>query len=125
MSKIEEFLRTDHDNARVALDWLAEVDPALRDVIEQPEALYETALRAFGQVAADDAEQRVIRDVAGTIGLTPGQLEQALSEPLKDEGPDREAIQPAKLAWDRRWSRRARGFLVSQLGKDYMFAITD
>jgi len=126
MSEIQLLLEADSKNVEATKQLYADYHPYLTEALDEAAALFKTLSRAYGQKAKDDADSKMLNDLADRYGISGAdELRSLIESPPPND--------PAKLDFlsefnelEHRWmSRRVRGMLLLLSFRCYMFAATD
>jgi len=122
MSEIEALLKADENNSRQTKRLFNDFDPELYDSFDDLANIFQALTRSFGCGASDGEDLNEINEIAQKEGLD----EVSIIEILKKSGPvdDDQSSELYKIVYSY-YSRRARGLLILQTFRSFMYASTD
>ena len=123
--ELDKLISIDEQNLGTTLRWMSAQGPEYRTAVDDAADLYSTLARAYSQGARNDEDQRAHQEAAERLGLTDEEIARLVDSPGDASPAQLPHITAIQEAQHRMWSRYIRGVLLLQLGRSYLWGLTD
>jgi len=128
MSEISELLDADAQNVRHTKELFRNFSPELFGTLDEAASLFRTTLRIFGQGCsdADAVDKAIINKYGSELGIVDSEeMDQLLNSTFPEYSNRSEFLIEIINARDRIRSRPLRAYILIQIFRAYMWAVTD